>query len=141
MKAFNSWMEADPARKAQLLRIEALVAELRNPDTFSASDAADRLMAGEAAFWRRTDYSDQFTGMVCSAANRCGDLQEALTACYWRAADDRVAEAMLDEMIPLGQIAVRQLDAAYRMLGTFRSFADLVSREAKVVPASAGEVA
>lgn len=133
MNPCNSWMETDPARKAQLERIEALADALGNPDALAATEAADRLMEGRAAFWSTSGYSDQFTSRAMTCANMTGDLREALISINWRRRGAEAAEDMLDQLIPLGQIAVQQLVDAYERLGTFRSRREICAREAAAV--------
>lgn len=114
-------METDPVRKAHLQRIELLADTHKNHDSGTASDAADRLCEDRPAFWRRSQYHDQFTGGVCDLANMRGDL---LKACdekqVWTKPRAMTAIEMLDLLIPLNAQAGKQLASAYRKAGTFR---------------------
>lgn len=130
----NSWKEPNPERKAHLERIEALAEACdHNMDSLACAEAADRLMEGNAAFWFTTGASDQFTGGIATLANMYGKLNRACFERNWRRRGDADAEQMLDRLIPLNHAATVQLDRAYRILGTFRTFGELVSREAKIM--------
>lgn len=120
--AVNSWMESDLVRKAHLQRIEMLAEAHNNPDSYCAPMAADRLCEGRAAFWSRTGYSDQFTGGVCDAANRLGDLIDACDEMQvWTKQRASSPIEMLDRLIPLNEPAREQLEATYNRAGTFRT--------------------
>lgn len=130
----NSWLETNQERKAHLERIERLAEACNhNMDSLACAEAADRLMEGNAAFWCTSGASDQFTGGIVALANMYGNLGRACLERNWRRRGDADAEKMLDRLIPLNHAAMMQLERAYRIIGTFRTFGELSSRASKIM--------
>lgn len=113
--------------------IAGLADHYRNWDDLSRDGALGKLKSGQSAWWTTAGIGNAAAGNLMSEANRLATLEDAFVAIedfYERTHCVRNirAEQWLDTLIPLNAAAIRELDDAYRVAGTFRSREELEAR-------------
>lgn len=114
-------------------RIHPLAYRFRNADSEPVKGAAQNLANGCAAFWHRASGGNAVVGAFMPYLNR---TQDVLRACEAYEADFGQPcrmrdEAFLDQLLPLNEMAVQSLKAAYEDTGWSRSTRELVARTDK----------
>jgi hypothetical protein len=113
-------------------RVGALAYAFNNADATQIEAAAANLANGCAAFWHRSG-GNSAPAAFMSYLNRTQDVQRAWEA-YQRDFNrpSRMRdEAMLDQLLPLNELAVHSLLDAYAATGWHRSMRELVARTDK----------
>lgn len=121
--------------KNATLRIRALSSRFDNSNTDAESCVVDHLTADRPAFWStgRQTTAGIFLPVLASLMT----IEESITECerfYGEQNGKWRSPTLLDQLLPLNNEAVRELQKAYRAAGTFRNAEELFARTAKAEP-------
>ncbi|KKB80814.1 hypothetical protein VW35_00980 [Devosia soli] len=133
---------SDPITAHHKSRISALI-EATNTYGWE-DDAIANLKARKPAFWSMCGNSNQFDGLLFSAANRHGAIeaaQDEYEGIFSRRNMDVRGEKHLDKLLPLNHAAVMDLMRAYQAVGTFRTPEELYARTERFERSEAMEAA
>lgn len=119
---------SDPVLKPHVERILDLATTRRNYSTTDAVKAAENLRDGKGAYWFRGQFSA--ASFVATDANFNGSLIRALVTFADQHKRVSLAEDVLDNIIPLNQAAIDEMQLAYRLQSTFRDDLDTRERDA-----------
>lgn len=104
------------------------VAVYDNPDSVNYRKAVAALLDGRAAYWSTCHHHNAKAEIMLWHLNEGAGIHSAMReAGFWRDAAHRVSSG-LDCMVPLNDIAARQLSDAYADLGHLREPDELLAR-------------
>lgn len=126
-------MTPEEARTAHLQRLRDLADCRRNHDDISAENAVRNLIAGTPAYWCMANSPTSLPAYATQLANSGQSLLSAMQRMEPDTMARRIdiATAIYDQIIPLNDAAVAELELCYRMQSTFRD--DIRQREERAI--------
>lgn len=118
--------------------VDGIARHFLNPETAARDNAVANLRYRKPAFWHTASATHAQIAELSSEANRFASLERALDniedhySCTGQH-NRRIRTAeIFDALIPLNAAAIRELDEAYRGVGTFRDRDELEDRGALI---------
>jgi hypothetical protein len=131
MNALHSFAGALRAEGRRIL--DQVVATYDNPDSVDYRNALAAFVDGRAAYWSTGHHHNAKAAVLLSLLNGGDSFSGALRAAgFWRDDAHRVSSG-LDCMVPLNDLAARQLADAYSERGHLREPDELLARQTKRV--------